>query len=105
MKQDHEKFLERKAVVVVVARHAKKDVEEYWKKHELPFDGVPDPEKRIGELFGQEWKALKLGLMPALLVIDRGRRVAFAHYGSSMSDIPANEAVLAVLDGLERHAS
>jgi peroxiredoxin len=100
MKKDHEKYLEREAGVVAVARHAKKDVEEYWRKHELPFHGVPDPDKRIGELYGQEWKALKLGLMPALFVIGRDRRIAFSHYGSSMSDIPTGETVLAVLDGL-----
>jgi len=104
MKQDHEKFLRRKASIVVIARHTKEDVEEYWRKHELPFDGVPDPDKRIGELYGQEWKALKLGLMPALFVIDRNRRIAFVHYSSSMSDIPSNETVLAVLDGLTSQA-
>lgn len=100
MKQDHDKFLERKASVVVIARHTKKEVEEYWKKHALPFDGVPDPDKRIGGLYGQEWKALKLGLMPALFVVDSDRRIALVHYGSSMSDIPSNETVLAALDGL-----
>jgi len=100
MKQDHETFLQREAAVTVIARHTKSEVEEYWRKHALPFDGVPDPDRRIGELYGQEWKALKLGLMPALSVIDRNRRVAFVHYGSSMADIPSNETVLAILDGL-----
>jgi len=38
--------------------------------------------------------------MPALFVIDRKGALAFAHYGTSMSDIPSNSEMLKVLDGL-----
>jgi peroxiredoxin Q/BCP len=33
--------------------------------------GVPDADGKLANLFGQEWKLLKLGRMPALFVIDR----------------------------------
>lgn len=102
MKEDYEKFLEKKATVVVIARHSEEDIEEYWKKHTLPFDAVADPDKKLGDLYGQEWKALKLGLMPALFVIGGDGRIAYAHYSASMSDIPANDSILQVLEVLQQ---
>jgi len=99
MRKDHGKFESRRARIVVVARHGADEVRAYWEEHGLPYVGVPDPRGKLGDLYGQERKLLKLGLMPALFVVDGGGTVRFARYGSSMSDIPANAAVLAVLDG------
>ncbi len=104
MKEDHEKFLGKKATIVVIARHSREDVEAYWKDNALPFDAVADPDKKLGNLYGQEWKALKLGLMPALFVIGGDGKIAYAHYSTGMSDIPANDSVLEVLEGLQQPA-
>lgn len=62
--------------------------------------GIPDEDEKLARLYGQEWKLLKLGRMPALFVIDRKGVLAFAQYGTSMSDIPGNSEMLKVLDGL-----
>lgn len=62
--------------------------------------GVPDNEGKLAKLYGQEWKMLKLGRMPALFVIDRNGSLAFTHYGTSMSDIPKNIEIFKMLDGL-----
>ena len=99
MKQDHELFVARGASIVVDAPHARDEVEAYWTEHALPFDGIPDPGKRLGGLYRQEWKMLKLGLMPALFVVGGGGTIAWLHYSSGMSDIPANEDVLKVIRG------
>jgi len=101
MKQDFNEFTARNATIVVVAPHAAEKVAEYWKKEELPMIGVPDEDGKLADLYGQEWKLLKLGRMPALFVIDRKGAVAFARYGTSMSDIPGNSEILKVLDGLK----
>ena len=41
-----------------------------------------------------------MGRMPALLVVDKGGRIRYAHYGHSMSDIPDNREILDLLDAL-----
>ena len=38
--------------------------------------------------------------MPAQFVIDCQGKIAFAHYGSGMSDIPKNARMLEVIRGL-----
>jgi len=100
MKQDYKEFTSRSTQIVVVAPHTAEKVAEYWKKEELPMIGVPDEDGKLAELYGQEWKLLKLGRMPALFVIDRKGAVAFARYGKTMSDIPKNSEMLKLLDGL-----
>lgn len=100
MKQDYQEFASRSATIVVVAPHAAGKVADYWKKEELPMIGIPDEDGTLAELYGQEWKLLKLGRMPALFIIDRQGNLAFAQYGKTMSDIPKNSEVLKVLDGM-----
>ena len=100
MKRDFEEFTSRNATIVVVAPHTAKRVAEYWQKEDLPMIGVPDKEGKLAELYGQEWKILKLGRMPALFAIDRKGDLVFAHYGTGMSDIPDNIEMLKVLDAL-----
>jgi len=43
---------------------------------------------------------LKLGRLPAQLVIDKKGLIRFVHYGHSMSDIVENEEILTLLDQL-----
>lgn len=100
MKQDFKELTSRNTTIVVVAPHTAEQVAEYWKKEELPMIGIPDEDGKLANLYGQEWKLLKLGRMPALFVIDRKGALAFAQYGISMSDIPDNSEMLKVLDGL-----
>jgi peroxiredoxin Q/BCP len=52
------------------------------------------------KLFGQEVSLFKLGRMPAQVIIDRSGVVRSIHYGKSMSDIPANEELFALLASL-----
>ncbi len=72
-----------------------------WQDEKFPFVGLPDPEIRVLDLYGQDVKLLKLGRMPAQVVVDKDGLVRYAHYGSSMSDIPDTAELLALLDSLE----
>lgn len=74
--------------------------EKYWRKNNLPFPGLPDPKNSVLKLYGQEVNLFKLGRMPAQVLVDKEGTARFVHYGSSMSDIPAAEAVLEAVDGL-----
>jgi peroxiredoxin Q/BCP len=60
-------------------------------------------DKKISKrVLQQQWRFFRLGRMPALLVIDKQQKIRYAHYGDSMSDIPRNESILAVLEELNK---
>ena len=102
LRQDYQEFARREAEVVVVGPEKQAAFEQYWHKAQLPFIGVPDPSHKVANIYGQQVKLLKLGRMPALIVIDKTGQVAYRHYGHSMRDIPANSELLAVLDKLNQ---
>lgn len=72
----------------------------YWQENDLPFIGLADLRSRVADRYAQEVNLFKFGRMPALFVIDWQGMIRFAHYGDSMSDIPANQTVLDVVDAL-----
>ena len=61
---------------------------------DFPFIGLPDPEHIVQKLYGQEVKPLKLGRMPAQVLVDKHGIVRYAHYGNSMADIPSNKEIM-----------
>ena len=74
---------------------------DYWRKHDLPFTGLPDPKASVLKLYGQEVNLFKLGRMPAQVIVDMGGIARFVHYGHAMSDIPENAELLDLLDQLD----
>lgn len=100
LRQQHDEFERRNVKVVVVGPEGPARFERYWSDERLPFVGLPDPEHRVLKLFGQQVKLLKLGRMPAQVLIDRNGIARFVHYGSSMSDIPEPTELLAQIDRL-----
>ncbi len=102
LRQDVSRFVERDAEIIVVGPENASAFAEYWQKHDLPFIGLPDPTASVLKLYGQEVNLFKLGRMPAQVVIDRGGVARFVHYGHSMSDIPANDELLDIIDTLNQ---
>jgi peroxiredoxin Q/BCP len=100
LRQDYQAFVQQAAEIVVVGPEGADQFQEYWKKHDLPFIGLPDPQHRVLRLYGQEVNLFKFGRMPAQVVIDRGGRARFVHYGKSMADIPENQELLELLRNL-----
>jgi len=86
--------------VVVVGPEDAKAFERYWREHDLPLIGLPDPKASVLKLYGQEVNLFKLGRMPAQVIVDRNGIARFVHYGHSMSDIPESAEVLTLLDKL-----
>lgn len=101
LRRDHADFLARDVLVVVVGPEGAAAFAAYWRKEDLPFVGLPDPHASVLRLYGQEVNLFKLGRMPAQVLIDRDGIARYAHYGDSMSDIPANAELLALVDQLE----
>lgn len=97
MRQHDAEFRARGVAVVAVAPEGPRTVARYWAREGLPFPAVADPEHQLAALFGQEVKLWKLGRLPAVVAVDGTGVVRAAWYGDSMRDVPAPEAVLAVL--------
>jgi peroxiredoxin len=103
--QDYPEFVARDTEVVVVGPEDARAFAAYWQKESLPFVGLPDPKHSVLKLYGQEVKLFKFGRMPAQVLIDKAGVARFVHYGHSMSDIPPNEEILALIDEIHSEAS
>lgn len=98
LRQDYNKFISRDVAIVVVGPENAQEFAAYFQKESLPFIGLPDPKATVLKLYGQEVNLFKLGRMPAQVLIDKEGNARFVHYGHSMSDIPSNEEILALVD-------
>lgn len=98
LRQDYQEFLKRETHILVVGPEDAKAFVAYWRVHDLPFIGLPDPKASVLKLYGQEVNLFKLGRMPAQVVVDKNSVARFVHYGHSMSDIPENGELLDLLD-------
>ena len=101
LRHDYQEFLNRQTEIIVVGPEDSKAFANYWQANDLPFTGLPDPKASVLKLYGQEVNLFKLGRMPAQVIVDKAGVARFVHYGHSMSDIPANADVLALLDQLQ----
>jgi peroxiredoxin Q/BCP len=100
MRDEFGAFRETGAQIVVVVREKAHSLRRYWSKHLLPFLCVPDEHGEVSRRYEQEWRLLKLGRLPALFVLNCEGKIAFAHYGADMKDIPDNREILTVLKSL-----
>src|SRR5512136_1105966 len=98
LRQDYREFAKRNAEVLVVGPEDAGAFAAYWSREQLPFVGLPDPQHGVLKLYGQEVNLFKLGRMPAQVIVDKDGAVRFVHYGDSMSDIPEDKEILALLD-------
>lgn len=102
LRQDYAEYVRREAEIIVVGPEEPEAFKSYWEKNQFPFVGLPDPDHHVARLYGQQVRWLKLGRMPALVLIDKQGRVHYQHRGQSMRDIPPNDCVLALLDELNQ---
>lgn len=100
LRQDYEQFLARETEILVVNPESTAEVKAFAKSLDLKFPMLVDPGHEVANRYGQEVNLLKLGRMPALVVLDRDGIVRYEHRGGSMMDTPKNNDVLAVLDRL-----
>jgi len=97
LRLDFEKFLQQQTQIVIVGPEDSQAFQRYFTQNDLPFIGLPDPSASVLKLYGQEVNLFKLGRMPAQVIVDKNGTARFVHYGHSMSDIPENAEVLALL--------
>ncbi|RPI86897.1 MAG: thioredoxin peroxidase [Chloroflexi bacterium] len=100
LRDGYDEFKRRGAEILAVGPDRLSTFRQYWTDEKIPFIGLPDPKHSVARMYRQEVNLFKLGRMPLNCVIDAEGYVRFAHYGSSMSDIPSNEEFLQVIDEL-----
>ena len=102
LRLDYQEFVKRNTEVIIVGPDGPSAFKRTWEMEDMPMIGLADPGSKVADHYNQEVNLLKLGRMPALLVIDKQGTIRFLHYGKSMSDIPANENVLKILDEINK---
>lgn len=100
MRGDVEKFRQRGAQVVAIAPDTKAGVERFTKGEPWPFPLLADETHQVFDAYDVVSRMLSLGQRPAVFVVDREGIVRFDAIGVQQWEIPANDEVLAVLDGL-----
>jgi peroxiredoxin Q/BCP len=100
LRQEYQQFTEHDTEILVIGPENAREFKTYWAKEKLPFIGLPDPKHRVLNLYGQEVKLLRLGRMPAQMIIDKQGIIRFAHYAVGMQDIPSNDELLPILEQL-----
>lgn len=98
LRHDFDKFVERDTEIIVVGPEGADKFEKYFTENDLPYVGLPDPKHKVLKMYKQQVKIFKLGRMPAQTMIDKNGIVQYVHFGHSMSDIPKNAEMLALLD-------
>jgi peroxiredoxin len=101
LRLDYEKFVERDAVVMAVGPDSREIFNKYWEKQDMPFIGLADPDHKVARQYDQEVNFLKLGRVPAQMIIDKSGILRYVHYSRSMSDIPENEEILEIIDKIK----
>jgi len=98
LRQDFSEFTKRNTIILVVGPDNAAAFLKYFKDHDLPFTGLPDPSHQVLKTYGQEIKLFKYGRMPAQVLVDKKGTVRFVHYGHDMTDIPPSSEILALID-------
>ncbi len=102
--QDIEQFEDSKIKIVVVCPEKMDGVEKFIAKQPLNFDLVADPQHIIADRYQQQVKLLKLGRMPAQILLDKNQQRAFEHYASSMKDIIENNVIISAVKRAQKTA-
>ncbi len=71
LRQEYQKFVERNTEIIVIGPEDDKTFAGWWHENRMPFTGIADPKHAIADLYGQQVKLLKLGRMPATVLIDK----------------------------------
>jgi peroxiredoxin len=100
LRQDYDKFVQRRTEILVIGPEGPGKFQQEWSKNSFPFIGIPDTHHEVANLYGQRVKLLKLGRMPAMMIIDKDGQIRYSHFGNGMSDIPINQLILNILDDL-----
>jgi len=98
LRRDYDRFQAVDTAVVVIGPDNARAFQTFWTRQALPFIGLPDPAHRVSSQYGQQVRLLRLGRLPAQIVVGKGGLIRYTHYGNnSMRDISDNGKLLSLL--------
>ncbi|BCY16296.1 hypothetical protein hrd7_01450 [Leptolinea sp. HRD-7] len=102
MGRDYDEFVKRDAEVIILGPNSPESFKRTWEIEELKMIGLSDHDSLVANSYHQEVKFMRMGRLPALLVLDKKGIIRFLHYGKSMSDIPENSRIYQILDEINK---
>ena len=100
MRDDIGRFTEAGARVVAIAPDTLDGVEKFVRDNGYPFSLLADTDHAVFDAYDVVATLMSLGQRPALFVVDRDGVVRFDSIGTQQWQIPSNDNVLAVLEGV-----
>lgn len=102
LRQDYQQFVSRNTEIIAIGPEGAEVFKEWWDKNQMPFTGIADPKHVIADMYGQQVKLVKLGRMPASILIDKSGQIRYTHFGESMADIPKTQEILLLIDNMNK---
>ena len=102
MGYEYGKFKDLNAVIYAILPDNLKNAQNFESEFAIEYPIYYDDKKKVNKMLKQEVKPLKLGRMPALLIVDKQGIIRYAYYSDSMSDIPENEDLFKLLKNLNK---
>ena len=99
---EYEKFIELNAVIYAILPDNLENAQNFESEFAKEYPIYYDDKKKVNKMLKQEVKPLKLGRMPALLIIDKQAIIRYAYFSDSMSDIPENEDLFKIIKNLSK---
>ena len=99
LRHDYAKFQALNTEVLVMVPNGPRMIARYIERHSTPYPILSDKGSAVAGQYLQVKKFFALGT-PSVFLVDRARRIRYAHYASSMIEEPDNRESLAVLEGL-----
>jgi len=99
---EYEKFKELNAVIYAILPDNLENAQNFESEFAKEYPIYYDDKKKVNKMLKQEVKPLKLGRMPALLIIDKQAIIRYAYYSDSMSDIPENQELFKIIKNLSK---
>lgn len=101
--RDHySEFTARGVELIAVGPDTLESFQNYWKRENLPFIGLPDPDHKVAKMYKQEVNLFKFGRMPLNCVIDTEGYIRYIHYSANRMDYPDTEIFFNVIDELNK---
>lgn len=94
LRRSYHRIRDLGADVVAIGPDSVESFAAFFDERGIPFQGLSDTEGKVLERFGQEVKVLKMGRLPAVVVLDGRGIVRFTHYGRKTSDIPSADTIV-----------
>lgn len=96
--QDIAKFNKANIQVVVICPEDTDKIEKFIAGQPLDFTLIADPKHQLADQYNQQVKLLKLGRMPAQILIDQNHQYLLEHHAKNMADIVENDIVIRALN-------